>query len=66
MSDELLTIPQIAQLTDRSIYTVASWRQHGRGPRMFRRRNRVYAYKSDVLAWLARQDVDIDVRGGLR
>ena len=64
-ADQLLTVPEIAQLTNRSLDTVRYWRQYGRGPKTFRRGNRVYARKSDVLAWLASREEEHDFRGGI-
>ena len=49
-ADQILTIPQIAQLTNRTVDTVRYWRLHGNGPKTFRSNNRVYAYKSESLA----------------
>ena len=65
MSDELLTISQIAQLTNRTVDTVRYWRLHGNGPTTFRSNGRVYARRSDVLAWLEAQAKPEDIRGGI-
>jgi DNA-binding transcriptional MerR regulator len=64
-AEQILTIPQIAQLTNRTVDTVRYWRLHGNGPKTFRSNNRVYAYKSDVLAWLDARAEPEDVRGGI-
>jgi predicted DNA-binding transcriptional regulator AlpA len=55
MSDRLLTLPEVAEVTRLSLSTHRWLRQEGRGPKTFKVGRRVVAKESDVLQWIDRQ-----------
>jgi predicted DNA-binding transcriptional regulator AlpA len=56
MTDRLLTLPEIAEITRVPVDTLRWYRHVGaRGPRTFRLGRRVVAYESEVLAWIEAQ-----------
>src|SRR3954453_16247410 len=61
--DQLLTLPQIAELTGKSIHTIRWYRTNGIGPKTWRNGGRVVAWKGDVLEWLEEQEASSAVGG---
>lgn len=51
-NDQLLLMPEIAELTRQPEATLRYLRHCGRGPRLEKRGRRLVAWKSDVLAWI--------------
>jgi predicted DNA-binding transcriptional regulator AlpA len=54
--DDLLLIPEVAQLTRRTEATLRWLRHRGEGPKGHRAGRRVYYRRSDVTEWLAEQE----------
>jgi predicted DNA-binding transcriptional regulator AlpA len=54
--DELLTMPEIAELTKLPEGTLRYFRHMGRGPRLEKHGRRLRGWRSDVLAWLETSD----------
>lgn len=54
--DDLLTMPEVAEITRRSVDTLRWLRHNGEGPRGHRAGRRVYFWRRDVMAWLAEQE----------
>ncbi len=50
--DDLMTLPEIAELVRAPLASVRHWRRQGTGPRTFRLNRRVVAKRSDVLSWI--------------
>lgn len=55
MTDQLLTLPEIAEMTRVPIDTLRWYRHRNTGPKMFRLGRRIVARESDVLAWIDEQ-----------
>lgn len=56
MTDRLLKLPEVAEMTGVSIDTLRWYRHKGEGgPRTFKLGRRVVAMESDVLAWIKEQ-----------
>lgn len=54
--DDLLLLPEVAEITRRSIDTLRWLRHCGKGPRGHRSGRRVYYHRRDVMAWLEEQE----------
>jgi hypothetical protein len=54
--DDLLLLPEVAEITRRSPDTLRWLRHKGEGPAGFRSGRRIYFRRSDVMAWLAEQE----------
>jgi Helix-turn-helix domain len=54
--DDLLLLPEVAEITRRSIDTLRWLRHRGEGPRGHRSGRRVYYRRRDVMAWLDQQE----------
>jgi hypothetical protein len=54
--DDLLLLPEVAEITRRSIDTLRWLRHRGEGPRGHRSGRRVYYRRHDVMAWLDEQE----------
>jgi hypothetical protein len=54
--DDLLLLPEVAEITRRSIDTLRWLRHCGKGPRGHRSGRRVYYRRRDVMAWLEEQE----------
>ena len=54
--DDLLLLPEVAEITRRSVDTLRWLRHKGEGPRGHRSGRRVYYRRGDVMAWLAEQE----------
>ena len=54
--DDLLLLPEVAEITRRSIDTLRWLRHRGEGPRGHRSGRRVYYRRRDVMAWLEEQE----------
>ena len=52
MSDELLTLPEAAEVLDVPVSTLRAWRYAGTGPVSFKVGKRVRFYRSDLDAWV--------------
>ena len=52
MTDKLLTINEVADITRTSVETCRHWRKHGTGPKSFRLGRRVVYREQDVTAWI--------------
>lgn len=52
---QVLTLPEIAQLTRLPVATLRYYRHIGKGPATFKAGRRVVAYEADVIAWLDQQ-----------
>jgi predicted DNA-binding transcriptional regulator AlpA len=65
VSDKLLSIEETAELTGLSIYTHRWYRANGTGPKSWKCGRRVKFWRSDVLAWMAAQEVT-SARGGVQ
>lgn len=61
--EQLMDIPQLSELFRIPESTFRSWRHYGRGPKSFRLGRRVVYKRSDVEAWLKRQQ-DETGKGG--
>ena len=55
VSDKLLRIPEVAELTGIPENTLRFWRQAGRGPKSAKFGRRIVYRESDVLAWIQEQ-----------
>jgi len=51
-NDELLTLPEVADLVRVPVATLRYWRHLGSGPQSFRIGRTVRFWRSDVLHWL--------------
>ncbi len=58
MTDRLLTLPEIAEVTRVPIDTLRWYRHQGIGPPMFRLGRRVVARERDVAAWIEQARTD--------
>lgn len=58
MTDRLLTLPEIAEVTRVPIDTLRWYRHQSTGPKVFRLGRRVVARESDVLAWIEKARTD--------
>lgn len=54
--DDLLLLPEVAELTRRSEATLRWLRHRGEGPKGHRAGKRVYFRRGDVMEWLAEQE----------
>ena len=54
-NDELLTLPEVADLVRVPVATLRYWRHLGSGPRSFRIGRTVRYWRSDVFQWLESQ-----------
>ena len=54
--DDLLLLPEVAEITRRAEATLRWLRHRGEGPRGHRAGRRVYFRRGDVMAWLAEQE----------
>jgi len=54
--DDLLLLPEVAEITRRSEATLRWLRHRGDGPVGHRAGRRIYYRRGDVLAWLAEQE----------
>ena len=54
-NDELLTLPEVADLVRVLVATLRYWRHLGSGPQSFRIGRTVRYWRSDVLQWLELQ-----------
>lgn len=54
--DDLLLLPEVAELTRRSEATLRWLRHRGEGPHGHRAGRRIYYRRGDVLQWLAEQE----------
>ena len=54
-NDELLTLPEVADLVRVPVATLRYWRHLGSGPQSFRIGRTVRYWRSDVLQWLEAQ-----------
>ena len=54
--DDLLLLPEVAEITRRSIDTLRWLRHCGKGPRGHRSGRRVYYRRGDVMAWLKEEE----------
>jgi predicted DNA-binding transcriptional regulator AlpA len=54
--DDLLLLPEVAEITRRPESTLRWLRHRGEGPRGHRSGRRVYYRRSDVMAWLAEEE----------
>jgi predicted DNA-binding transcriptional regulator AlpA len=55
MSERLMRLPEIAEMTGIPVDTLRFYRQVGKGPKTFKLGRRVVAYESDVNAWIEAQ-----------
>lgn len=56
MTDKILKLPEVAEMTGVSIDTLRWYRHKGEGgPKMFKLGRRVVALESDVVAWIKEQ-----------
>lgn len=55
MSDEILSIQEVASEVKLSVKTLRNMRVKGEGPQMWLLRGRVRCYRSDLDAWIAEQ-----------
>lgn len=55
MSDEILSIQEVAGELKLSVKTLRNMRVKGEGPHMWLLRGRVRCYRSDLDAWIAEQ-----------
>jgi predicted DNA-binding transcriptional regulator AlpA len=55
MTDEVLSLEQIAELTGTPVATLRYWRHLGVGPKTFKLGRRVVSMKSDVERWIAEE-----------
>ena len=53
--DELLTIPEVADMLRVPVATVRWWRHSKKGPRSFKLGRRVVYQESDLRAWIREQ-----------
>lgn len=54
-NDELLTLPEVADLVRVPVATLRYWRHLGSGPQSFRIGRTVRYWRSDVYQWLEKQ-----------
>jgi helix-turn-helix protein len=54
--DDLLLLPEVAEITRRSEGTLRWLRHRGEGPTGHRAGRRIYYRRGDVMAWLAEQE----------
>jgi predicted DNA-binding transcriptional regulator AlpA len=54
--DDLLLLPEVAEITRRSEATLRWLRHRGEGPKGHRAGKRVYFRRGDVMEWLAEQE----------
>jgi predicted DNA-binding transcriptional regulator AlpA len=54
-NDELLTLPEVADLVRVPVATLRYWRHLGSGPQSFRIGRTVRYWRSDVYRWLEKQ-----------
>ena len=54
-NDELLTLPEVADLVRVPVATLRYWRHLGSGPQSFRIGRTVRYWRSDVFQWLEKQ-----------
>ena len=55
-SDDLLLLPEVAEITRRSVDTLRWLRHKGEGPDGFRMGRRVVFRRSAVMEWIAQQE----------
>jgi len=60
--DDLLLLPEVAEITRQSIDTLRWLRHRGKGPQGFRMGRRVVFRRGAVMAWIAQQERE--QRGG--
>ena len=58
--DDLLLIPEVAEITRRSVDTLRWLRHKGEGPNGFRMGRRVFFRRGAVMAWIAEQERGAD------
>ena len=61
-NDELLTLPEVADLVRVPVATLRYWRHLGSGPQSFRIGRTVRYWRTDVLQWLESQSRRIQAR----
>ena len=54
--DDLLLLPEVAEITRRSIDTLRWMRNRGEGPPAFRAGRRLYYRRGGVMDWIAAQE----------
>lgn len=54
--DDLLLLPEVAEITRRSVDTLRWLRHKGEGPPGFRMGRRVFFRRGAVMAWIAEQE----------
>ena len=60
--DELLTLPEVADLVRVPVATLRYWRHLGSGPQSFRIGRTVRYWRTDVLQWLELQSSRSQIR----